>query len=109
MINTLLKVEGLEYTNKRLRKRLDEAYADPGDLPVSGCGDNSCEVEKPKGMATNGGCRCDEGTLRRALHYYKRRCIFLTGSVQELKGQLTAVEEIFKHNEMRLAKFDEGE
>lgn len=23
-----------------------------------GCGDNSCLVKKPKGMATNGGCRC---------------------------------------------------
>ena len=23
-----------------------------------GCGDNSCSFIKPKGMATNGGCRC---------------------------------------------------
>ena len=23
-----------------------------------GCGDNSCMVHKPSGMATNGGCRC---------------------------------------------------
>ena len=23
-----------------------------------GCGDSSCVIEKPKGMATNGGCRC---------------------------------------------------
>ena len=23
-----------------------------------GCGDNSCRFVKPKGMATNGGCRC---------------------------------------------------
>ncbi len=29
-----------------------------------GCGDNSCLVKKPKGMATNGGCRCkDNRTL----------------------------------------------
>jgi len=25
-----------------------------------GCGDNSCLVKKPKGMATNGGCRCKD-------------------------------------------------
>lgn len=23
-----------------------------------GCGDNSCWIAAPKGMATNGGCRC---------------------------------------------------
>lgn len=23
-----------------------------------GCGDNSCMMQKPKGMSTNGGCRC---------------------------------------------------
>ena len=25
---------------------------------VGGCGDSSCLFTKPKGMATNGGCRC---------------------------------------------------
>ena len=29
-------------------------------LSVSRCGDNSCVVGSPGGMATNGGCRCDE-------------------------------------------------
>lgn len=32
-----------------------------------GCGDNSCIVAKPTGMATNGGCRCDEQRLKRAV------------------------------------------
>ena len=32
-----------------------------------GCGDNSCVVERPHGMATNGGCRCGSRTLRAAL------------------------------------------
>lgn len=26
----------------------------------AGCGDNSCLFAQPKGMATNGGCRCLE-------------------------------------------------
>jgi len=25
-----------------------------------GCGDNSCLFVKPRGMATNGGCRCKD-------------------------------------------------
>ena len=25
---------------------------------LEGCGDNSCYVKRPEGMATNGGCRC---------------------------------------------------
>lgn len=36
-------------------------------LELEGCGDNSCIVAKPKGMATNGGCRCDERRLRLAV------------------------------------------
>lgn len=34
----------------------------------AGCGDNSCLFVKPKGMATNGGCRCvDRGCGRPGL------------------------------------------
>lgn len=32
-----------------------------------GCGDNSCDVARPQGMGTNGGCRCSRGALARAL------------------------------------------
>lgn len=34
---------------------------------LEGCGDSSCVVAPPKGMHTNGGCRCDERRLRRAV------------------------------------------
>lgn len=30
------------------------------DITHYGCGDNSCLFNKPKGMATNGGCRCHD-------------------------------------------------
>lgn len=36
--------------------------------PVKGCGDTSCLIQKPSGMATNGGCRCDAKRYRRAIH-----------------------------------------
>lgn len=39
--------------------------SDPPDLV--GCGDHSCCVASPKGMGTNGGCRCSERDLRRAV------------------------------------------
>ena len=32
-------------------------------LPLLGCGDNSCQFVKAKGMGTNGGCRCYELVL----------------------------------------------
>jgi hypothetical protein len=28
------------------------------EADLEGCGDNSCWIAKPRGMATNGGCRC---------------------------------------------------
>jgi hypothetical protein len=37
---------------------LRDAYELAGNY--LGCGDNSCVFVKPKGMATNGGCRCIE-------------------------------------------------
>lgn len=37
------------------------------DVELEGCGDHSCVVAKPKGMGTNGGCRCDERRLRHAV------------------------------------------
>jgi hypothetical protein len=38
------------------------------------CGDNSCIcVDIKSGMATNGGCRCDERALRQAVHYWKNK------------------------------------
>lgn len=28
------------------------------EFGIKGCGDHSCYIERPDGMATNGGCRC---------------------------------------------------
>ena len=36
---------------RRLREALEK-------VPVLGCGDSSCSFQRPRGMATNGGCRC---------------------------------------------------
>lgn len=39
----------------------------PIDLIGLGCGDNSCVIERPQGMATNGGCTCGKQELRSAV------------------------------------------
>jgi hypothetical protein len=70
------EVERLETLVTSLQRQLDERRRDPGDLSVNGCGDNSCEVRKPRGMATNGGCRCEERELRWAMKYWKRVAAF---------------------------------
>ncbi len=40
------------------------------------CGDNSCRLDKPVGMGTNGGCRCFDGlnteSRHRVLRYLNR-------------------------------------
>lgn len=40
-------------------------------MTLRGCGDNSCIVAPPRGMATNGGCRCSERDLRMAVQHLK--------------------------------------
>jgi hypothetical protein len=39
---------------------------------LEGCGDSGCICRAPSGMATNGGCRCDDRTVRRALMMWRR-------------------------------------
>lgn len=81
------QLEQLERENAMLRKALEERRRDPGDLPVKGCGDNSCQVAQPRGMATNGGCRCEERELRRALQWYKRRAAFLEETIRTMREE----------------------
>lgn len=52
-----------------LRAAIDLYIPDDGfsEEPLSYTGDNSCCVASPKGMGTNGGCRCSERDLRRAV------------------------------------------
>lgn len=80
------EVERLTRECAALRSTIARLTADPGDMPVRGCGDNSCVVAQPSGMATNGGCRCEPHTLRRALAYYKRLAAFREETIRELRA-----------------------
>lgn len=71
------QVEALEREVRLLREERHRLLRDPGECPVTGCGDNSCIVHTPTGMATNGGCRCEERELRRAVQWLKARNVYL--------------------------------
>jgi hypothetical protein len=79
------EVERLEWEVVSLRRQLEERRRDPGELPVNGCGDNSCVVRTPSGMATNGGCSCEARELRRALQYYKRLAVFREETIRAMR------------------------
>lgn len=83
------QVMTLEREVRLLRERIARIYEDPGDSPVVGCGDNSCLVETPNGMATNGGCGCSDHTLRRAVMWLKRRCAFMQATIQQMRAEST--------------------
>lgn len=53
------------------------------DAGLPGCGDHSCLVNPPKGMGTNGGCRCDEQALRRMVSWQKREIAKLRAEIEE--------------------------
>jgi len=62
----------LELQNRdiaRLREALD--MLDQQSEALGGCSDGSCVIHRPKGMHTNGGCRCwdDRDKMRRWTQY----------------------------------------
>lgn len=87
------EVERVERENALLRRQIDRFHQDPGDLPVSGCGDNSCIVAQSSGMSTNGGCCCDERTLRIAVAFYKRLAQFRADTIRAMRIECDAPKE----------------
>ena len=82
-INT--RVEQLELEVTMLRSQIARMQQAPGDIPFAAC-DNSCICARPTGMATNGGCRCDERKLRQAVSWWRRVADFRQVTIQELRG-----------------------
>jgi len=60
----------LEMHVRLLQEQIARLTEEPPDIPFLAC-DSSCVVARPRGMHTNGGCRCTEQTLRRAVHYWR--------------------------------------
>lgn len=73
VISALMSAEkrGVEKERERTDvegKKLDEYLSN-----VGGCGDGNCIIHRPKGMHTNGGCRCSTIRLKmaRTIYAYK--------------------------------------
>lgn len=75
-----LEVELLKKQVEFLQERFEKLFATPSEMPFGAC-DNSCVVTKPTGMATNGGCRCDERKLRQAVRWWRQRAEFLQATI----------------------------
>lgn len=61
--------------------RLKSALAPAKRPEIEGCGDTSCRCRPPSGVATNGGCRCDERRVHAALAAWRRYAMELEARV----------------------------
>lgn len=68
-----------------LKKDIRRFHRNPDDIPFVAC-DNSCIVARPEGMATNGGCRCDERKLRQVVQWLWRKVRFLQETIRMMRG-----------------------
>ena len=79
------------------KRALEERLREPGDSPLTGCGDSGCIVVSASsrgGQHTNGGCHCERLELRRAINYWKRVAEFREETIRELRVLVVAgVEE----------------
>lgn len=98
--NWSTKAEALERTRKLLLLCLERDARNFGAMlhaaqrpEIEGCGDNSCECRSPGGMATNGGCRCDDRRKRAALLAWR-------GYAMDLEARMTfATAAVFEATE----------
>src|SRR5882672_549090 len=94
MARTNPQVEALRRENDLLRGQIKRMYQDPGDVPFVAC-DHSCVIATATGMSTNGGCRCDERKLRRAVQWWRRRAQFLQITLQDMRdGRVSETEPV---------------
>jgi hypothetical protein len=85
---SVLEYEAVKREADVYRRMYETVTAQPGDMPVAGCGDSSCIVESARsrgGQNTNGGCRCEAHKLRSAMAYWKRRAEFLQETIRLMK------------------------
>ncbi len=87
------QVEQLERMVRMLRADIERMRAEPGDSPLVGCGDSSCIIVTPRGQHTNGGCRCDEQRLRRAVQWWRRVAEHRQVTIQDMVGERAVLRE----------------
>lgn len=85
-------VELLQRENGFLRTQIQKMRENPGDIPFLAC-DHSCVCATATGMATNGGCRCDEQKLRCAVQYWRRLAEFRQITIQSMRDGVVLDEQ----------------
>jgi hypothetical protein len=86
-------VDRLERENAMLRASLARLRATPPDCPILGCCDHGCECVEHTGMGTNGGCQCDERSLRRALRWWRGYVAFQRATIEEQRREIEEMRE----------------
>lgn len=76
----------LERENAMLRAQYLRLTANPPEIPFTAC-DNSCIIARANGMATNGGCRCDERKLRYAAMYWRSVAAHRLATLEAMKEE----------------------
>lgn len=71
---------------------------------MNGCGDHSCVIAPPKGMGTNGGCRCDERALRLGARQLRERVRVLEGHRNSWRRIAWRLEEELRKHDPDMAK-----
>jgi hypothetical protein len=102
----LLEAAGPEGVGEALARCLPAVLSED----LHGCGDHSCAVAKPRGMGTNGHCRCDERTLRRALRRERAAKVDIVGAARDVLGSVAAISHgaAMKRLAAELAKLEGG-
>ena len=95
---TSYEIEMMEMKLKSLESQISRIRTHPGEIPVDGCGSNSCLISPATGMGTNGSCGCSKFTFHRAIDYYKRVAEFHKCSLDDLKHyrNMESVEEVLE-------------
>ena len=60
-----------EVDRRRTELDLASVVGHANDGTPIGCGDSGCIIARRGGQCTNGGCRCDERALRKAVMWYR--------------------------------------
>lgn len=89
------RIEFLELHNRQLIEDLAQLRREPDETPMVGCTDNHCVIRRPKGMGTNGGCKCHkqnpQGMLA-ALMFHRRRGEYLLSVIEEQRATIAELE-----------------
>ncbi len=72
-----------------------------------GCGDNSCLIAKPKGMATNGGCRCFNGMRQADRIWVQKTILALQQENAQLKEQSLIDKDFITQCQREIAGLNE--